>query len=128
MPDTNPSPKLVTLTMGAVVLLCQWIASTEWTSSPKEKIAAGRLKGGKLEDLMLTQPDPCLLHPRDPRFPAAQYTAGKAMREWERKAGTIELSDLERQACAACVKFNANKAGGADEHLAVLQEQFGITE
>lgn len=128
MSENIPSPKLVTLTMGAIALLCQLIAGTEWTSSPKEKIAAGRLKGGKLEDQMLSQPDPCLVDPRDPTYRVAQHAAGKATREWQRKTATIELSDLEKQACTSCVKFNANKAGGADEHLAVLQEQFGITE
>jgi hypothetical protein len=124
---TIPNPKLVSLYFGSLALLVEIFPKTQWTTSPKEKTAAGKLKS-RIEDLLLSQPDPCLLSRQDPNFAAANHTASKAMREWSHKVQTLELSDLEKQACISCVKHNANEKGGADEFLADLQEVFGITE
>lgn len=113
--------------MGAIALLCQLIAGTGWTRQPKEKIAAGRLKG-RLEDHLLTEPDPCILAPTHPEFRAQNRAAVKASLEWRKKVATLDLSSLEKQAATACAKFAANQEGGADEYAAELFEKFGITE
>lgn len=127
MPDETKTPNLVTLSMGAIVLLAQMIAQTNWTNSPKEKINAGRLKGS-LEPHLLSQPDGCALPTNDPAFVPAAQAAGRALREWRKKTATLELTEGQRIAFISCVKFNANQTGGADEFSAELQAAAGITE
>ena len=118
--------RILTLSMGAMLLLTE-IFKAGWTSSPKEKIAAGHLVI-KLEDYALTAPDPCALDPRSPDFRAAALAAAKAERDWKLKTATLEMTDLQIQAVTACVKFVANKEGGADRFVAELQEIFHVTE
>ena len=127
-PEAVPVPNvnLVTLSMGALLLLIE-IFKSSWTSQPKEKIAAGRLTV-KLEDYALTAPDACVVDPRDPAFRAANLAAVKADREWKLKTATLELPELQFRAAATALKYVLNQAGGADRFLAELQEQFRITE
>ncbi len=127
MSETQPAPvQLVTLSMGAVLLLSQ-IFKSAWTSSPKEKIAAGRLSV-KLDDLALTAPDPCVLDQRDPSYRVETLKYEKAERAWKLQTSILELTNIQFQATTSCVKFVCNKEGGADRFLAELQEQFRITD
>ncbi len=126
MAEEKPNPKIVTLSMGAILLLAE-IFKSGWSSSPKEKIAAGRLTI-KCEDYALTAPDPCVIDPRSPEFRSANLASVRAEREWKLKIASLELTDIQFQAATACVKYVCNKEGGADRYLAELQEQFRITE
>lgn len=132
-PEVTPTaapaatPHLVTLTMGAIAMLVQLVAGTQWTKITKEKIAAGRLKA-RLEDHLLSEPDPCLLAPTHPEYRAESRKAALAAREWRKRSSTLELSSLERQAFVACMKHAGSQEGGADEFLAELLTAAGITE
>ncbi len=125
--DPNNGGFPATLRLGAIAFLIQLLAQSEWTSSPKEKLAGGRLKG-RLEPYNLSQPDPCLLRRDDPGFNAGVFAANKAIRIWREKVETIVFSPIEKIAATACVKSSANKPGGTDEFFAELQEVFGILE
>jgi hypothetical protein len=126
--EATPGPFLVSLTVGAVDTLSKLLAGTSWTKIPKEKLACGRLLGGKIADVLMTEPDPCVLPFNHPDFVKTKREVEKAVRAWKRSTVTLELNSLQKQGVTACIKHTANENGGTDEYFAELQEAFGITE
>jgi len=119
--------KIVTLSMGAITHLNNLFSSQKWTSSAKEKHAAGKLQV-KLEELTLSSPDAPRIGPGNPDY-AVQMTAfNLAERKWRNTSTSLELSSIAHQACVSAIKHFVNQEGGSDRYLAELQEVFLVTE
>lgn len=128
-PSTAKAPelKIVTLSMGAITHLNNLFSSQKWTTSAKEKHAAGKLQV-KLEEFTMASPDAPKIGPNNPEY-AVQMTAFNiAERKWRNTSTSLELSSLAYQACVSAIKHFVNQEGGSDRYLAELQEVFLVTE
>jgi len=119
--------KLVTLSMGALTHLNNLFSSQKWTTSAKEKHAAGKLQV-KLEDFIYAGPEAPHIRPMEPGYSVAMSAFHQAERDWRNKSTSLELSTLAYQACVSAVKHFVNQEGGSDRYLAELQEAFFVTE
>lgn len=130
MPENaQPSPVIVSLSCGASTVLSRMLQAAGWNKSPKEKLCAGKVQL-KLEDIVLSQPDPVATDATSPGHLAATLAYNKAMHLWDRtQAPALEVSELQFQTVQTCLKyFTAREDTGSNRFLAELQEAFRVTE